>query len=103
MLINEDFDAYVRFFYVMTNIFLLKGIKLKRITPENYITSAIVNSIKHRNRLPQPDMFSFYLRPTSRHEVSSVIDSFKITSPGFDDITIEIIKAYIEEVSLFIK
>ena len=53
--------------------------------------------------LPQPVSFSFYLRPTSRHEINSVINNLKMTSPGFDDIHIKVIKACKEEISPFLE
>lgn len=42
--------------------------------------------------LPDPVPFSFFLRPTTIHEVSNVIKDMKNTSPGYDDVNMKIIK-----------
>lgn len=53
--------------------------------------------------LPDPVQFSFFLRPTTIHEVFDVIKNMKVTSPGYDDISIEVIKACNKEISPFLK
>ena len=42
--------------------------------------------------LPVPTPYSFFLQPTSQHEIVNVISSLKKTSPGYDDIDITVIK-----------
>ncbi len=53
--------------------------------------------------LPDPVPFSFFLTPTTEHEISEVIKGIKITSPGDDDINIKVIKECSNEISQFLK
>ena len=47
--------------------------------------------------------FSFFLRPTTEQEINSVIKDLKVTSPGYDDISIQVIKECCTEISPFLK
>ena len=49
--------------------------------------------------LPNPVAFSFFLKPTTEQEISEVIKNIKITSPGYDDVNIKVIKECNEEIS----
>lgn len=40
----------------------------------------------HLNYLKDPPNFSFYLSPVTENEIKSLLNSFKPTSPGYDDI-----------------
>ena len=56
-------------------------------------------TIPFESFLPDPVPFSFFLKPTSEIEISQVIKNIKITSPGFDDINIKVIKECSDEIS----
>ena len=59
-------------------------------------------SHQYSNYLPSSVPFSFYLRPTTLNEVSSVIRNMKSASPGHDEIHIRVIKDCCDEISQFL-
>lgn len=60
-------------------------------------------NVAYESFLPAPVPFSFFLRPTTEQEIIDVIRSLKITSPGYDDISIKILKKCPTEISAFFK
>ena len=52
--------------------------------------------------MPEPALFSFFLRPVLFSEIKSVITNLKVTSAGFDDIHIKILKQISTEIAPFL-
>lgn len=52
--------------------------------------------------MPEPMPYSFFLRPTTLSEIQTIIKDLKITSPGFDNISIKVIKKCSNEISPFL-
>ena len=72
------------------------------------IASKLAAAINHQDTvpidsfLPEPVPYSFFLRPTSEQEVGNIIKNLKVTSPGYDDISIKVIKECSSEISPFL-
>lgn len=59
-------------------------------------------TVPYDSFLPEPVPFSFFLKPTSEQEISDVIYNIKITSPGYDEICMKIVKECSNEISPFL-
>lgn len=52
--------------------------------------------------LPEPVPYSLFIRPTTIQEVESVINNLKLTSPGYDNIDVKIVKKCSNVISPFL-
>lgn len=99
---------------ISTNVFVSQGVNITDncVIAEGfnnyfcYVADDLVGQlgesrIPFDRSLPQPVPFSFYLRPTTCSEISSIIFSIKKKSPGHDDVNIRVIIECKEIVRIF--
>ena len=59
-------------------------------------------SVSYESFLPAPVPFSFFLRPTTEDEILKVIKCLNLTSPGYDEISMTVIKECSDVISPFL-
>ena len=58
--------------------------------------------MSYESFLPAPVPFSFFLKPTTEEEISKVVKCLNLTSPGYDEISMKVIKECSDVISPFL-